>query len=193
MYKIGILGGAFDPPHNGHIHLAAEAMRALKLKKLLIIPTGVSPHKAQSLTPFQQRVEMCRLAFGGLSGVEISEIEGGGRGRSYTIDTLRRLKNIYPADTAFHLIIGADMLFSFEKWYKYEAILKECSVVAAARENGQYIDMIEYAAELGRVRVLNIPELMASSSEARALVRGGKPAPVPESVASFIKEKELYR
>ena len=101
--KTGIFGGAFDPVHNGHVHLAKEAISQLKLRRLLIIPTYESPHKNTKLLPFEQRAEMCRLAFTGIGEgythgsckIEISDIEQKMGGVSYTINTLRELKKLY--------------------------------------------------------------------------------------------------
>ena len=75
MKKTGIFGGAFNPVHNGHVRLAEEAVKQLKLRRLLIIPTYVSPHKHTDLAPYEDRAEMCRRAFGHIPGVEVSDIE----------------------------------------------------------------------------------------------------------------------
>ena len=139
MIKIGVFGGAFNPVHNGHINMVKEAFADLKLQKMLIIPTCVSPHKSnKGLIAFEDRAKMCELAFADeiASGkFEISDIEKRMGGTSYTINTIRELKRQYPDDAVFYLIIGGDMLFYFDKWYRYEALLGECKVVAAAREN----------------------------------------------------------
>lgn len=194
MTNIGIFGGAFNPVHNGHIRLAEQVCGSLSLKKLLIVPTAVSPHKEQSAVSFEDRFEMCRLAFEGNKKIEISDIENRLGGKNYSILTLRALKDIYPSDTQFYMIIGADMLFSFEKWYRYESILKECKVVAAARHDGEYVEMLEYAREIGRVKVLNLPVCDISSTEVREKLQSGAECPdIPESVRAYIEEKGLYR
>ena len=133
MKKTGIFGGAFNPVHNGHVRLAEEAVKQLKLRRLLIIPTYVSPHKHTDLAPYEDRAEMCRRAFGHIPGVEVSDIEVRLGGTSYSINTVRALKEMYPNEQ-FFLLIGGDMLFSFDKWYKYESLLKETKVCAAARD-----------------------------------------------------------
>ena len=144
MIKTGIFGGAFNPVHKGHVRLAEEAVKQLKLKKLLIIPTYDSPHKETKLAPFEDRAEMCRRAFGHIEGVEISDIEVKLGGKSFTINTIRELKSLYPEDQ-FFLLIGGDMLFSFDQWYKYESILKETKVCAVARDNDSLEDMMDMA------------------------------------------------
>lgn len=197
MIKTGIFGGAFNPPHKGHINLAKEAIEQLKLRKLLIIPTFESPHKATKLAPFDERAEMCRRAFLGISDkceVEICEIEQELGGISYTINTLRALKKRYD-DARFFLLIGGDMLFSFTEWYKYESILKECEVCAAARGGDNFSEMLEYATEVGRIKVLPTNVVDISSTEIREKIQKGEDASewITEDVRGYIEEKGLYR
>lgn len=193
MTKTGIFGGAFNPVHNGHVRLAEEAVKQLKLKKLLIIPTFVSPHKNTALAPFEDRMEMCRKAFSHIEGAEICDIEKRLGGTSYTINTVRALKSERPEEQLF-LLIGGDMLFSFGEWYKYESLLKETKVCAVARDNDSLVDMMEFANEMGRVRVLPTKAVEVSSTEIRGkAARGGDISQlVPEAVADYIAEKGLY-
>ncbi|MGN0639406.1 MAG: nicotinate (nicotinamide) nucleotide adenylyltransferase [Oscillospiraceae bacterium] len=197
MIKTGIFGGAFNPPHTGHINLAKEAIEQLKLRKLLIIPTFESPHKATKLAPFEERAEMCRRAFSGISDkceVEICEIERELGGISYTINTLRALKKRY-TDARFFLLIGGDMLFSFTEWYKYESILKECEVCAAARGGDNFSEMLEYATEVGHIKVLPTNIVDISSTEIREKIQKGEDTSewITEDVRGYIEEKGLYR
>lgn len=197
MIKIGIFGGAFNPIHNGHINMVKEAFADLKLQKMLIIPTCKSPHKDTALVPFEHRAEMCRLAFADLieeGKFEISDIEQEMGGTSYTILTVRELKKRYPSDAVFYLIIGGDMLFYFDKWYRYEALLGECKVVAAARETSEYSDMVEYATEMGRIKVLNLNVTELSSTQIREKIKNGDSTEglLPAEVKKYIKENNLY-
>ncbi len=194
MIKTGIFGGAFNPVHKGHVRLAEEAVKQLKLKRLLIIPTYDSPHKKTKLAPFEDRAEMCRRAFGHIEGVEISDIEVKLGGKSFTINTIRELKSLYP-DEQFFLLIGGDMLFSFDQWYKYESILKETKVCAVARDNDSLVDMMEYANEMGRIKVLPTQAIEISSTEIREKAANGEDVSelVPESVAEYIAQSGLYR
>lgn len=194
MIKVGIFGGSFNPVHCGHINMAKGAADLLKLDKVLVMPTANSPHRETAATPFEDRMEMCRLAFADDKRFEISDFEKKLGGKNYTILTLRALKEVYPKDTMFYLLIGGDMLFYFKKWYRYESILKECTVVAAARENSEYIDLMEFANELGRVKVLNLPVVEASSTEVRERLSRGESTEglIPQPVAEYIKEKGLY-
>ena len=195
MSKTGILGGTFDPIHNGHVELAVQAKKELKLSEVLIIPAAQPPHKSGECTPFADRFEMARLAFGGMDGFAVSDIEKKLGGRSFTINTIRALKEIYPPKTEFYLIIGGDQLFTIEKWYRYESILKEAHVVAVTRAGMSYTDMQEYANELGRVRVLNldIPDISATQVRELAQNGGDTGGLVPEPVQRFISERGLYR
>ncbi len=193
MIKTGIFGGAFNPVHNGHVRLAEEAVKQLKLKKLLIIPTYDSPHKQTKLAPFDDRAEMCRRAFGHIEGVEICDIERRLGGKSFTINTVRALKEERP-DEQFFLLIGGDMLFSFDQWYKYESLLKETKVCAVARDNDSLVDMMEFANEMGRVRVLPTTAVEVSSTEIRKKACCGESITdlVPQSVAEYIAQNRLY-
>ena len=175
-----------------------ERTNSLKLQKMLVIPTCVSPHKSnKGLIAFEDRAKMCELAFAKEiedGKFEISNIEKRMGGTSYTINTIRELKRQYPDDAVFYLIIGGDMLFCFDKWYRYEALLGECKVVAAARENSEYSDMCEYAAEMGRIKVLNLHVTEVSSTEIREKLKNGESITglVPEAVEDYIKERGLY-
>lgn len=194
MIKTGIFGGAFNPVHNGHIRLAEEAAEQLKLNKLLIIPTFVSPHKNTVLAPFEDRMELCRMAFSHIKGAEICDIEKRLGGTSYTINTVRALKNERPDEQLF-LLIGGDMLFSFGEWYKYESLLKETKVCAVARDNDSLVDMMEFANEMGRVRVLPTKAVEVSSTEIREKTASGEDisALVPQAVADYIAQNGLYK
>lgn len=192
--KTGIFGGAFNPVHNGHVRLAEEAVKQLKLRRLLIIPTYVSPHKHTELAPYEDRAEMCRRAFGHIPGAEVSDIEVRLGGTSYTINTVRALKDLYP-DEQFFLLIGGDMLFSFDQWFKYESLLKETKVCAVARDSDSLVDMMEYANELGRIKVLPTQAVEMSSTAVRKTVAEGGDISgmVPQGSAEYIREKGLYR
>lgn len=193
MKRVGIFGGAFDPPHVGHERLAALCCERLGLEELLVVPTFRSPHKPTPLTDYEHRLNMCKAVFNKKIHT-VSDLERQLNGEGYTINLIRSLKDAYPKDTKFFLIIGGDMLFGFEKWYKYESILKECSVVAAAREEDSYADMLEHAAELGRIKVLNLPVTNISSTEIREKLQRGDGAEglLSPAVSDYIEEHCLY-
>ena len=193
MKRVGIFGGAFDPPHIGHVRLAEQCRERLGLEELLITPSFHSPHKPNPRTDFDHRLEMCRRAFQGKI-YTVSDIERQIGGEGYTINTLRKIKASYPSGTKFFLIIGGDMLFYFDNWFRYESILKECNVVAAAREEDSYADLTEKAAELGHVKVLNLPVNEISSTMIRERLKSGVDTSellTPE-VADYISQNKLY-
>ena len=195
MSKVGIFGGAFDPPHTSHTELASAAKKELKLAEMLIIPTGEPPHKSGCRTAFADREKMAELAFPASEGFIVSDIEKKLGGKSFTINTIRALRDIYPAKTEFYLLIGGDQLFTIEKWFRYEALLKECRVCAVTRDGVDYADMQEYANELGRVKVLNLPIPAVSSSEVRGKIAAGEDVSglVPDPVLQYINDRGLYR
>jgi len=183
--KIGIFGGAFDPPHTGHVNLAVGVADKLNLDKVIVIPTGVSPHKEASATPYADRLAMAKLAFECHKNFEVSDIENKAD-KSYTVDTLRELKRRY-IKSELYLIIGGDMLTSFDKWRDYEEILKLCKVVAAAREDN-YAELQEYAGKFG-ITLLELPIITASSSGIRDCFKEDL---LPEAVYNYAKERGLY-
>ena len=132
--RIGIFGGTFNPPHLGHKHLAQQMKSKAELDKIIIIPAGTPPHKvSKELADGAHRVKMCELIFSE-DFYEISDIELKRQGKSYTVDTVTELKKLYPYDELF-LIIGTDMLMSFDKWYRYEDILSFVTLCVCVRDD----------------------------------------------------------
>lgn len=194
MKRVGIFGGAFDPPHLGHERLAALCCERLGLERLLITPSFHSPHKPTPATDYEHRLNMCKAVFN-KKIYQVSDIERQLGGEGYTINTLRKIKEDYPKGTKFFLIIGGDMLFCFDKWFRYESILKECTVTAAARQEDSYPDMLEYAAELGHIKVLNLPVTEISSTEIREKIKNGDSTEglLSDAVREYIEENGLYK
>lgn len=198
--RVGIYGGTFAPPHNGHIRAAKAFMEQMKLDYLFIIPNYIPPHKQidASDSPLY-RLKMCELAFGDIDGIVISDTEIRRGGRSYTYDTLRELER---PDTRLFLLCGTDMVLTFDTWYRFEDILKMCYPVYVRRENDPLIgNMIvskitEYYGKYGVMfRKIATEPLELSSSDVRRAVRDGEDisALVPEKVKSFIIENGLYK
>ena len=132
--RIGIFGGTFNPPHLGHKHLAEELKSKAGLEKIIIIPANTPPHKvSKELADGCHRMKMCELLFSE-DFYEISDIELKRQGKSYTVDTVTELKKLYPEDELF-LIIGTDMLMSFDKWYRYEDILRAVKLCVSVRDD----------------------------------------------------------
>ena len=194
---IAIYGGSFNPPHLGHREAVITALEALNPDLLLIIPDHEPPHKEMeegSPTP-AQRLELCRLTFGDLEHVEISSLELERNGKSYTYDTVRELQERYP-DARLTLIIGTDMILSFEEWYHFEYLLAHCRLAALARdfedeekirEEAEHLRSI-YAAE---IILLDHAPLPMSSTELRRMLRSrlGAEAIQPDAYAAIIRHR----
>lgn len=195
--NIGIYGGSFNPPHNGHLMLAHELHKKLALDKIIIIPSNISPQKDNNgnIDPVH-RLNMCKIAFAD-DMFEVSDCEIKRGGRSYTIDTLTFLKSVYP-DASFYLFMGSDMLLSFDTWYRFSDILGMCTVCAISRsENESSEKMREYAKNTlhnENVRIFDVQPFEVSSTEIRAKVANGESFEgfIPDSVSAYIKENKLY-
>lgn len=195
MERFGIYGGTFNPIHNGHLHLIRAACAQLSFDRLLVVPANIPPHKAATdLASNRDRLEMARLATAGMPGVWVSDIELRARGKSYTILTLERLRALFP-ECSFTLLMGADMLESFDRWHRWRDILKLADIAAFARNEGEEALLERKAALIGRARVVRVEPLPLSSTLVREKVRRGEDISglVPEPVAAYIYEKGLYR
>ena len=168
--KIGVYGGSFNPPHNGHLYLAEEISRRLELDKLIIIPSNISPQKDNNgnIDPVH-RINMCSDVFSA-DIFEVSDCEIARGGKSYTFDTLSYLKELYP-DGEFYLFMGSDMLLSFHTWYRFADILSLCTLCAISREDEKNASELRAYADTalkdGRVLVFDITPVEVSSSQIR--------------------------
>ena len=132
MKKLGVFGGTFDPPHNGHYNAAIEFISKLELDELLVIPTFVPPHKdRKSDTTAEERLEMTRLAFSNIPNVIVSDIEIKRGGKSYTYLTLEELTN---SDTELYFLCGTDMFLTLDKWKNPEIIFNLATICCVRRE-----------------------------------------------------------
>ncbi|MGN0635237.1 MAG: nicotinate (nicotinamide) nucleotide adenylyltransferase [Acutalibacteraceae bacterium] len=185
---IGIFGGTFNPPHLGHLRLCEAFARQLGLERVLVIPTFVPPHKtAPDLASCEDRLAMCRRMFSADSRCTVSDTEIRRGGKSYTVDTLEALQAQYPGEQ-FYLLVGSDMLQSFDTWYRSEDIEKLCTLCAAPRESGGF------AGRDGAVSLESFEPVEISSTQIREKVRLGEDvcAWVGADVADYIRQKELY-
>ena len=196
--RIGIFGGAFNPVHNGHINLAKSYFESLSLDKLLIVPTANPPHKtAVGLASEDDRLNMLSLAFKDMDKVELSDIEFQREEKSYTYDTIKELRKIYPNDELF-LIIGDDQFLSFDKWYKYKDLLSEVVLCTAAREENKREEIIDFAETLlsknQNYFLADFEPVVVSSSEIREKIKKNEDisALVPAEVSEYVKDKGLY-
>ena len=197
--RIAIFGGSFNPPHKGHIEAALAATRALEAERLLVIPAGTAPHKDEPRVsaPAAERMLLTELAFAGEPHAEVLGIELERGGKSYTVDTLETLKGHYPDDELW-LLMGSDMLYSFESWKDYRRILELASLIAFPRERGEAERLRQAASELKEkygavVEIIPFVSTEISSSELRGLLqnREGRQY-LDETVYEEIIKKRLY-
>lgn len=192
--RLGIFGGTFDPPHNGHLRLAQFVFEKKSLDKLIFVTAFITPYSDKtSSVSFENRFRMTQLMVENSADFEASDVEGVRGGDSFTIDTVRQFKELYSleADQLF-LIIGADSLMRFDEWKTPEAILNECSVCVLDRAEVKqekmdklFIDSVEFLDN----------ELMAeSSSDIRNRIRENKGVDefLDSKVINYIYDKKLY-
>ena len=199
MTRIGIYGGTFSPPHNGHIAAAKAFMEQMWLDILYVIPASTPPHKQMTcaISP-EDRLNMCRLAFSEMEGVYVSDMEIQRGGKSYTVDTLRELTG---EDRRLFLLLGTDMMLSLGEWYRPDEIFRLSYPVYIRREKDAILDqriiqtIADYNEKYGKVvrRIVTEPLVISSSEirrrfEARESVEGL----LPPSVEKYIRDKHLY-
>lgn len=172
--KIGVFGGAFDPPHKGHVTLAKIAIEALALDELRVIPTGHAWHKARGLSAPEHRLAMAQLAFAGMPHVVVESRELNRVGPSFTIDTLRELQAENP-DALLYLIMGADQFKAFTQWHKWQAIAELAIICIAARAQFDWDDgqFNAYTALKDRFLTLPMPATPVSATQIRQLLASG--------------------
>lgn len=194
--RLGVFGGAFDPPHLAHVALARAALEQLRLDQLLVFPTGQAWHKARAMSAPEHRLAMARLAFGELPRTVIDERELRRAGPTYTIDTLRELKAEQPMAELF-LVMGQDQALALTRWREWEAILAMSVICVAARPSAQADAAGAPLAPpvQARLRKLRLPDMPESATEVRALVAAGAGIAhlVPPAVARYIDQHHLYR
>ena len=197
--KIAVYGGSFNPPHLGHLYAVKAALRQLKPDKFLVIPDREPPHKALadgSPSP-ETRLELCRKTFASLPEVTVSDMELRRPGKSYTWETLQELKARWPGSD-FYLLMGTDMLESFEKWYRFYQIGQSAVLTVFPREKSEK-QQIEAAAERlkkkygFRVETVSSKAYPAASSQIREKLqnRQGRNLLQKDVYASIITDR-LY-
>jgi nicotinate-nucleotide adenylyltransferase len=185
--KIGILGGTFNPPHVGHFILAQEIQRKAGLDMVLFVPTNIPPHKESHNVSGVHRIKMLKLAIGDDRHFGVSDAEIKRGGISYTVDTVRHLKSLYPRQTLY-LIIGSDLANSFEAWRYHDEIKKEVRIIVGRRSRHPL-------RKASGFRGVNITHIGVSSSQIRALIKRKFSIKylVPEKVREYIEKNKLYK
>ncbi len=214
--RIGILGGTFNPVHCGHLTVAAAVQRRFSLDRVLFIPSSIPPHKSsKGIASPDERLKMVELAVRGRSKFAPSDIEIKARGKSYSIQTLKKIKKIYPGAWLF-FILGVDAFLEIETWREWERVLGECLLIVVTRPGyrlkeaedvlgDDYCGRVCWVSNLDRIReelflghrifILPIGALDISSTEIRERIGEGRSIRgfVPAAVEDYIEKHGLYR
>jgi nicotinate-nucleotide adenylyltransferase len=202
--RMVFFGGSFDPVHHGHLVIARDIAEKLGLAQITLVPAARSPHKDGAVATADQRLEMLRLAVKGEKVFAISEIEIHAPGPSYTVDTIRRLRQVHGPDARIAWVVGADMLVDLPKWQEVNELLSMAELIVAVRPPWHLrLDAIFVGLEhslgpqqVNRLRKSIVPTstIEISSTEIRARVADGRSIRflVPEAVDRYIRKTGLY-
>ena len=190
MRRIGVIGGTFDPIHHGHLLLARFALEQIPLDEVLFIPAADPPLKQGAYAPAEERWAMVELAIADCPDFAASRLELDRLGKSYTVETLRLLHQLYPCVELF-FIIGEDNISQLDAWYDLEGVFAQCTVVVGARPSE--VESTDPKL-LVRLRFIDTPLIELSSTEIRSRRAAGLPIRhmVPEAVEAHILAKGLY-
>nr|WP_315184946.1 nicotinate (nicotinamide) nucleotide adenylyltransferase [uncultured Albidiferax sp.] len=198
--RIGVFGGAFDPPHLMHVALVRTALAQLQLDALYVFPTGHAWHKSRTLSPATDRLAMAQLAFGDIPGVVVDKREIERSGPTYTIDTLHELQAEEP-HAQLYLVMGEDQATRLPTWHGWEEIVQAAIICVASRADESSAsrpfvpESVPEFLPSGRYQALQVPpmELSATAIRHRAAARQGIAHLVPDGVARYIDHHLLYR
>lgn len=198
--KIGVLGGTFDPIHIGHLVVADEVKARLGLAEVLFVPAGQPWQKANtSISAAKHRVQMVRLAIAGKPYFKLSTMEIERSGPTYTVDTIKKLREKLGTDDELFFILGWENLEDLPRWHQPELLISMCRLVAVPRVGCSVPDLSSLEEVIPglsqRVVLLDKPEIDISASVIRERVALSLPIDhlVPETVEKYIREKGLYR
>lgn len=191
--RIGLLGGTFDPPHRGHLEIAAAAADAFSLERVLFVPAG-TPWQKDGYSPAEDRFLMTVLACEADPRFAVSRVELDRDGPTYSVDTLAMLQAHHGGDARFFFILGADAAANITSWFGFDRLQGLTEVIAVPRDG---IDLATLAGTEGMPRLhrLEIGSIGVSSTSLRATLAGGgnTGADVPASVGAYIGARALYR
>lgn len=198
--RIGVFGGAFDPPHNAHVALTGAAIAQFNLDTLYVVPTGHAWHKSQALSAPVHRLAMARLAFESIPHVQVDEREIQRPGPTFTIDTLLALQAENPG-AQIYLFIGADQFAAFRQWHRWQEVLDIAIICIAGRAQSMPAEpqFEAYEQRRSRFTLLDLPLMPVSATQIRQLTASGAATAgeitrlVPEAVARYISQHQLYR
>lgn len=198
--KIGLLGGTFDPAHNGHLVIAEAVMSELKLGEVIFIPAAQTPLKEElNISTVEHRVEMVKLAIEGIPYFKLSMIEIERGGPSYTIDTIAELRNIIGKENEIFFIMGCDSLVSLPQWKEPVRLIQACRLVAVPRPGCDIPGLASLEKEVPgiseNVIILDGPYTDISATDIREKVAKGLSISglVPRPVEDYIKQHGLYK
>ncbi len=202
--KIGIMGGTFNPIHHGHMVTAQEALDQFSLDRVVFIPTGDPPHKVEDLLAHaEDRYLMTVIAISSNDSFFVSRAEIDRRGKSYTIETVKELRNTYGADAELFFITGADAILEILTWKNTDEIVTLAKFIAATRPGYDLSKIEGLKSTLFRsekeadegISIMEIPALAISSTDIRKRIKQGRPINylVPEGVNNYIIKHGLYR
>jgi nicotinate-nucleotide adenylyltransferase len=216
--KTGLFGGTFNPVHSGHVMITTDILASFPLDNIIVVPAAAPPHKdAGFMADISLRLEMTRLAFDGLPGCSVSDIESKRRGRSYTIDTVNYFLTALPPGTDLFFIVGLDAFLELDTWKKYMTLVETIPFIVIKRplcgraekkalesflalkisaaytfssEKGCYLHDT-----LQPIFFYKNPALRISSTEIRRRLKSGRPVKtmIPDAVEQFIKKEGLYQ
>ena len=200
--RLGVFGGAFDPPHRTHVALVEAALAQLRLDELRIFPTGDAWHKTRTLSPAADRLAMAEQAFGGIPRVVVDPREVQRAGPTYTLDTLRELKREFPQAQPV-LLMGSDQAAALPTWHGWQEILAIAIVSIAERLESARSDgsatrfdprTLPGLPAGARFETLELPPMDTSATDIRARIARGEDiaALVPPAVARYIDQHHLY-
>lgn len=200
MTAIGIMGGTFDPIHYGHLRAAEEVLQGFGLERVIFVPSGRPPHKtAEDITSPEHRYLMTLLATADNPHFEVSRIEIDRQGPSYTLDSLRHLRETYSREKALYFITGLDAILEIETWNGYKELFELADFIAVTRPGYSVQTLNDLGMNLGEERFSKIHPfpvtlLAIASREIRRRVREGKSVKylVPDAVVKYIEKERLY-
>ncbi|ATZ08454.1 nicotinate-nucleotide adenylyltransferase [Corynebacterium striatum] len=192
--RIGIMGGTFDPIHNGHLVAASEVAYRFQLDQVVFVPTGQPWQKAgRDVTAAEHRYLMTMVATASNPRFTVSRVDIDRKGPTYTIDTLRDLRELFP-DAELYFITGADSLASIMSWRDWEVMLEMANFVGVTRPGYELSkDMLPLESQTG-IELIEIPAMAISSTDCRERAREGEPVwyLVPDGVVQYIAKNNLY-
>jgi nicotinate-nucleotide adenylyltransferase len=198
-FRVGIMGGTFDPIHYGHLLAAEQARYAFGLKRVVFVPSGMPPHKNDKTTaPSEDRYIMTALAIAANPNFRVSRVEISKKGPSYTFDTIQYfLKHFADRNPEIFFITGLDAVMEIHTWKRAEKILDHCTIIAATRPGYDTSRLHEILGPdfMEKIKILQASALAISSTDIRNRVAYGLPIKylVPESVEQYISYHKLYQ